>query len=248
MAVEFDDIDLDFGDFGSFDSDTLDTDGFSSVDIITAEDDIAQNRYTPPTVIAMKQDFVKYDNAKALARQHRLDFNERIDCVVGGNFIFGDYIEAYLTQYNVLAKEMLITTLSLSQENVDSLHALITHGYIAQLDLCVSSYFYSHERSRLIPYIYKMLDIDNRFQLTVCSAHTKICQFTSEGGRKIVMHGSANLRSSLNIEAFTIEENPRLYNFYRDVFQPVIERYQTINKSIRVAPMWRIIERKHFDY
>jgi hypothetical protein len=62
------------------------------------------------------------------------------------------------------------------------------------------------------------------------------------------MHGSANLRSSLNIEEFTIEENPQLYDFYRNVFAPVIDRYQTINKVIRVAPMWRIIERKHFDY
>jgi hypothetical protein len=242
--------DFELGDFGNMgdDADFGDTDGFEGVDIVQADDDIAQNRYIPPRIVAMKSDFVKYDNAKKLAAAHKLDFNERVDCIVGGNFIFGDYIEAYLTRYNVLAKDMLITTLSLSQENVDSLNALITHGYIESLDLCVSGYFYSHERNKLIPYIYKMLDIDNRFQLTVCSAHTKICQFTTEGGRKIVMHGSANLRSSLNIEEFTIEENPQLYSFYREVFAPVIERYQTINKTIRVAPMWRIIERKYFDY
>ena len=38
----------------------------------------------------------------------------------------------------------------------------------------------------------------------------------------MVIHGSANLRSSGNIEQFTIEENPELYDFYEDLFENII--------------------------
>jgi hypothetical protein len=182
-----------------------------------------------------------------LAADHYLNFGERIDCIVAGSFIFGDYIEAYLTKWNVLAKEMIITTLSLSYENIISLQALMTHGYIDKLSIIVSSYFYSHERNGLIRAMYKMLDIDDRFQLSVAGLHTKTCQFITEGGRKIVMHGSANLRSSQNIEQFTIEENPGLYSFYEESFRRIEEKYFTINKAIRTKKLWEVITTKKFN-
>lgn len=48
-----------------------------------------------------------------------------------------------------------------------------------------------------------------------------------------MMHGSANLRSSSNIEAFTIEDNPQLYDFYEEIHAGLIEKYNTINKAVR---------------
>ena len=38
----------------------------------------------------------------------------------------------------------------------------------------------------------------------------------------MVLHGSSNLRSSGNIEQFTIEENPELYDFYKELFDKII--------------------------
>ena len=52
------------------------------------------------------------------------------------------------------------------------------------------------------------------------------------------MHGSANLRSSGNIEQFTIEENPELYEFYEEKYSKIIEKYATINHSIRMKEAW----------
>lgn len=101
----------------------------------------------------------------------------------------------------------------------------------------MSAYFYSHERRGLIPYIYKRLDVENRFQLAVAGVHTKTCQFRTLGGRYVVMHGSANLRSCGNIEQFTMEENRELYDFY----DGIVERYKTINKQIRGNELWEMI-------
>jgi hypothetical protein len=120
------------------------------------------------------------------------------------------------------------------------------HGYVQNLNLIISVYFWSHERHALLPYIYKELDKDNRFQLSVCGMHTKTCHFETAGGKKIVIHGSANLRSSGNIEQFTIEENPGLYDFYQEEFSKVIDKYATIRKPIRNSRAWDIFTKKYF--
>lgn len=77
----------------------------------------------------------------------------------------------------------------------------------------------------------------------MAAIHTKTAQFETLGGRKIVIHGSANLRSSGNIEQFTIEENPAIYDFYDTVFDKILERYATIKKAVRGKELWREIER-----
>ena len=96
----------------------------------------------------------------------------------------------------------------------------------------MSAYFYSHERHSLIPYIYEQLD-NGAFQLAVARAHTKTCQILTKGGKKIVIHGSANMRSSQNIEQFTIEENKPLYDFYEAYFEELLDKHKTINYGIR---------------
>ena len=136
---------------------------------------------------------------------------------------------------------MDITTLSLGQENIDSLHTLLDKGYVDSLNLIVSAYFYAHEAHRLIPYIYGRLDIDNRFQLAVAGTHMKTCLIETLGGKKVIIHGSANLRSSANIEQFTIEENPELYMFYCEIDNNILSTYSTINKEIRGEQLFSAI-------
>lgn len=143
---------------------------------------------------------------------------------------------------------MTISTLSMNQNNVDSLANLMHGGYIGELNLIISVYFWANERSSLIPYIYEKLDIDNRFQLAVAGVHTKTCQFVTDGGRKVVMHGSANLRSSGNVEQFTMEENPELYDFYDEKFNLVLAKYGTIKKAIRSNELWNTISKKMFNH
>ncbi len=189
---------------------------------------------------------MRYDNAVKLAKDLYLDKGERYDCLVSGNFIFGDLIEAYLVQHRAKALKMTISTLSLSQNNVDSLANLLNAGYVDELQLIVSTYFYGNEVNSLIPYIYKNLDTGGKFQLAIAGTHTKTAQFETLGGRKIVMHGSANLRSSGNIEQFTIEENAELYDFYDDIFSKIAEKYATIQKMVRGSALWDTVNKKTF--
>ena len=108
--------------------------------------------------------------------------------------------------------------------------------------------FQSHKvQLKVIPYAYRELDKDDRFQLAIADIHTKTVHFETEGGKHIVIHGSANLRSSGNIEQFTIEDNKELYDFYDEKFKLILDKYATIRKEIRTRTAWDLINRKTFN-
>ena len=207
-----------------------------------------ETRYTKPKVYNIAEEHVTYDNAVKLARDLRLgERYQRAHCLVSGDFIFGDFIEAYIMTYKIRVPTMTIATLSLNQNNVDSLYHLMRTGHIERLNLVVSAYFYGNERQALIPYIYEHLDIGDRFQLAVAGIHTKTTHFNTAGGKHIVIQGSANLRSSGNVEQFTIEENKELFDWYEDVYTAIIERYKTINHDVRHKELWAAITTKKFN-
>ena len=230
LGFDSEEIDIDVENFDLFDYDR--------------EDNNSDVRYMRPRPARMPTACVRYDNADALAREIDFKAGMRYDMFVSGSFIFGDFIEAFLRHNNCKATQMTIGTLSMSKENVDSLWLLMDLGFIDNLRLMVSDYFYGHERREIVPYIYKTLDVDNRFQLGVARVHTKTCHFLTLGGKKIVMHASANLRSSGNVEQLTIEENPELYDFYQETYDILFENFQTINHAVTSRSSWEGFERR----
>ena len=201
-----------------------------------------ETRYIkPPLSIERSESYYKYDNALKLARDLTIKKNDRYFVILNGSFIFGDFIEALITEKNYHVKSMTISTLNLNQNNVDSLVNLVDGGFVDDLNLIVSDYFFSHERNSLIKYMYQELDKDNKFQLAVCGTHCKTCIFETHNGGFIVIHGSANLRTSANLEQIMIEENEALYNFNFEYQQKILREYKKINKALRVNKLWNLI-------
>jgi len=204
-----------------------------------------QERYINPGRKKICSQPVKYRHAVSLAKKiGDIGPDDRYFVFLDGNFVFGDFIEAWVieNQWNVL--EMTISTLSLSQNNVDSLVNLYVGDYLQKLNIIVSDYFFSHERRYLIPYMYKELDIDNKFQLAVSRVHTKICLIETECGKKIIIHGSANLRTSQNVEQIVIERDPELFEFNESWHKEIIEAYKTINKKVEGKGSWEAADQK----
>lgn len=196
----------------------------------------------------LRAEQVKYENAGRLARDIGiLHPGERVDALIAGSFIMGDFIMAYLVENKLRADYMLVSTLSLSERNILAFAKLFEHGYIGQLDMMLSTYFFANEYHGLVRYLYRELDKDNRFQLAVSDIHTKITMFHVPDVGKFVIHGSANLRSSQNVEQICIENNPELYDFYTDAFTQVIDVHKTIRKPIRGAAAWDIMTRVKFN-
>jgi len=196
----------------------------------------------PPQCKEIPERLLKYEYAADLAKALAPQKGMRCFAMLDGKFIAGDFIEAFMVEHNLHAKRMAISTLSMSQDNVDSLANLTNGGYVDILDLVVSDYFFSHERRNLVPYLYQELDKDDRFQLAAASTHCKLCIIETHCGLKIVMHGSANLRSSSNIEHICIEESPALYDFNLEIQDAILDKYKTIKKSVRHSDLWQAVQ------
>lgn len=222
-----DELNFDVADFLAADDTALE---FDIADFDLADIGPVNTRYMKPR-FPKKPLAVSYEYAEELSRDIRLFPGEQIHCIVGGNFVFGDLFEALLSVKNVIAKSMHVSTLSLSQNNIDSFRTLLENGWTEHLTVAVSNYFYSHERDGLIPYMLRELDIGDRFDLMVFRNHTKLT-LMEIGNIRLVMTGSANLRSSRSVEQFAIQESPELYEFYRDWFDERLKDHGIIDKEV----------------
>lgn len=201
------------------------------------------SRYIKPKICRELSDrMLKYKNAQELAKVLNFNDAKRYYVVVDGTFIFGDLLEAWCTNFNVHVKRMSISTLSLSQDNIFSLENLLIGGYVEQLDILVSDYWYQNERDKIVRLMYERLDIDNRFQLGSCSTHCKLTLIETYSNRKYVFHGSANMRSSSNIEQIMFEESEDLYNFNLEIQDSILNTYFSINKSVRRKTLWQAVQ------
>ena len=174
----------------------------------------------------------EYKNAVQLAREVSLLPGEQFHCIVKGDFIFGDFIEALVYEKNIEVENMYISTLSMSQDNIDSIEGMLLDGRIKRLTLILSNYFYSHEKHKLVKYLLEKCDIDNRLEVLIIRNHTKICLMEVSNIR-LVMSGSSNLRSSESIEHFVLQENKDLYHFYKDWFDDNLQ-YSIIDREAKI--------------
>jgi hypothetical protein len=91
--------------------------------------------------------------------------------------------------------------------------------------------------------MYKELDYDNRFQFAPARVHTKVCLIKTECGKNIIIHGSANLRTSGNVEQIVIECDPVLFAYNYEWHHDILERYKTIKKTVSGSYLWGAKER-----
>lgn len=201
-------------------------------------------RYTRPKPYKpIKASKVKFKVAKDAANElYPMEQGSSSYMVLSGSFIFGQFIEALIYQHNWKVKKLYIATLSMSLDNVYTIKNLVDGGYLESVDIIVNNYFYTSERNSTIRTMVEELDHGDRFQLAVAGTHVKIYMIETECGLKITMHGSANMRTSGNVEQMTIETDPELYEFNKNMLDGVIYKYATINKSIRHKQLWEVIE------
>jgi len=202
-------------------------------DVLNEGDETINSRYVKPK----KQKYlnsknIKFLNAQQLAKNIDLQSKESVFAIVDGSFVFGDFILAFLHYHNIRAERLDISTLSLSMHNIVGIETFIDKGYINKLNFLIGYYFFAHERTKLIKEMYKSFDKDDIFQLAVCRNHMKCVTILTDKGNKIVIHGSANLRSSDNLEQFSLSFNDELYDFITEFNDKLLLEYKTIEKPI----------------
>ena len=204
--------------------------------------------YTRPVVYAPK--VVMYDNAEQFARDLTIDNKHETFAFVAGNFVFGDFIEALVDMQRISVKRIGIQTLSLNDENIDSIRNIIEWEGVERLDIALSDYWYSHERKQggLVDYLFDELDLDGLdLHVAFCSTHAKVFTIETKAGNTLTIHGSANLRSSDNIEQLCITPDRGVFDFCDAMLQRIIETYDVVNqdarkhKSVRGKKLWQAV-------
>jgi hypothetical protein len=188
---------------------------------------------------------VKYENAKNLAQKIGiLNTGEHVNAIVSGDFIAGDFLEAYLVENDLIADEIIISTLSMSSQNVDSLQTVQEYllSETGRIGLIISDYFFAHERKDGIEDIVKHLG-NGQFTLAVAGIHTKITLIRTTCGMNLIIGGSANLRSSMNIEQITLDNCPIQYAFHRKWMAEILNNYQASHKLLRRKELWQLVQK-----
>ena len=180
---------------------------------------------------------VTYENAKEFVKD--IDFRGRTFAWLDGSFIFGEIPEA-LGEIGRPVKKAWITSLGLSEENIDSLYNCFVLYGLDKLCLLLSAYFYSHEKYKIIPYMYDRLDVEIEtepdkwepgFQVGFFNIHSKIMCLELYDGTKITIHGSSNLRSSNNVEQVMVETDPELFDFNVEIIRDFMRVFFTVNHN-----------------
>jgi hypothetical protein len=227
----------------------LDDDFEFDPDMFDLDDDDSNGSSLPKTKFARVKRFkrprmTKYKYAIDLVKDIGvIEEGEHINAIVSGNFIAGDLLEAYLFQNKLIAEEVIIATLSMSRENVDSLKNVQDYRLNGKMGLIISDFFFSHERKDGVQDIIKHLS-NGQFALAVAGIHTKLTLIKTTCGQHIVIGGSANLRSSLNIEQITIDNCPIQYAFHREWMAEILNKYQATHEMLRREKLWQQVAKE----
>lgn len=217
----------------------VDVDGFDfdvkKLDKQKGDDGLGCARYLLPRIYEKTiKTPVTFDYAVDFAKSFNLKPGYREMCFVSGNFIFGDVLEALVGLEKVDLKRLTIQTLTFSQENVDSLWNVCDMSpNLEALRIIAGGYFWAHEHKPggVIPYLLQELDQGDVLDIAFAAIHTKMISFETVDGLKVVMHGSANLRSSRSIEQVMVEVDDSLYDVVEDFADRVLKSYSIIDRK-----------------
>ena len=236
-------MDFDFGDLGF----SLDFDDLAAMEFTDggAEDPLEGQVWSRPIARAPK--LVAYEHAREMARNMVIDNQTETFAFVSGNFIFGDLIEALIDERKLTVRRLTIHTLSLNEDNIDSIRNVLEMAPVEELNLILSNYWYAHElKTGLVGYLFEELDLDGlELRVAFAGTHCKVVTLETPAGNVLTMHGSANLRSSGNVEQLHISPDRGLYEFCEGMNGRILDAYDVMNqdnrkrkRTVRRSALW----------
>ncbi len=170
-----------------------------------------------------------FENAEYMAGS--IDYSKDYFAFVPGNFVFGDFLEALCYKKRLAPSEVYITTLGMSQDNIDSIVNLTDYLGCKKVNLIVSHYFAGVERNKLIPYMRQEFS-GKPINVAVLQSHCKIALIFSEKG-DVLISGSANLSSSNNVEQFIIMHDRTTIEYVRKRLDNIMRRFTVYSGAER---------------
>lgn len=157
--------------------------------------------------------FIRPENARQILPHLPSEPGDRTHAVLRGDFVLCDLIPAILSERG-RCPALHIATLGLSAANAESLAMMIRQGLIGNLTLLCSQYF--REVDKTTTYREVTAKLQGLAKLVVARNHAKVICLPTATGDHFVIEGSANLRSSDNLEQIAVFNDPDLVSFHRE--------------------------------
>ncbi len=157
------------------------------------------------------RNFIKPENAAAVLCHLPAGDGDRTHCVLRGDFVLCDLIPAIIADRGA-CPHLRIATLGMSVANADTLACLVERGSVGSLTLIVSHYFAQVDRATVFRAAAARLA--NVAQLVVTRCHAKVICLPTRAGDHFTIEGSANLRSSDNLEQMVIFNDSAAHDFH----------------------------------
>lgn len=156
--------------------------------------------------------WIRPENALALLPHLPTGAEDRTHAVLRGDFVLCDIIPAIIRDRG-RCEHLHIATLGMSGANAECLAELHQAGLIGAITICCSHYFRQVDRTATWPEVERHLGAIAK--LIVSRNHAKVICLPTESGDHFVIEGSANLRSSDNLEQIAVFNDPELAAFHR---------------------------------
>lgn len=154
--------------------------------------------------------FIRPENAAALL-EYLPSPGDRTHGILRGDFVLCDIIPAIIAKRGG-CPHLRIATLGLSVSNADTLAMLVERGHVERLTLVVSHYFQQVDKAT----VYRGVESRLRglAEIIVTRCHAKVICLPNRSGDFYVVEGSANLRSSDNVEQIVITNDRDTHDFH----------------------------------
>ena len=154
---------------------------------------------------------VRPENAAGVLEHLPVEAGDRTHCLLRGDFVLCDIIPAIIERRGRCA-HLRVATLGLSVANADTLACLVERGLVGSLTVVVSHYFQQVDKATVFRGVEARLR--GLCRMAVTRSHAKVICLPTASGDHFVVEGSANLRSSDNIEQMLITNDPETHAFH----------------------------------
>ncbi len=156
--------------------------------------------------------WIRPENALAILPYLPAGPEDRTHAVLRGDFVLCDLIPAIIREHG-RCPQLHIATLGMSAANAEQLASLHQAGLIGEITICCSHYF--RQVDKATTWLAVESALEGIAKLVVARNHAKVICLPTEGGDHFVIEGSANLRSSDNLEQIAIFNDAELVAFHR---------------------------------
>jgi hypothetical protein len=145
--------------------------------------------------------------------------------IMSGRYDLMVLLAAILESYGGRCQSLRIATLSFNDRNTLEMAELLRSGRAGALTLLCSSFFKAHNDAEYANAEREAAGFPGRWRLAAARNHCKVV-LADFGKRRLVLEGSANLRTNGNLEQLLIVQDAKLFTWHAAWIDALVSKHE----------------------